>query len=1091
MVQPGNPANGELQNIKNSLNQLASTISAISQSQRSSAPSRGEQDRVNQQFRSIEQAIGDLNANFSNFRQEFSQPSEIAGLKTAIDQSYRDILSRIDQASSNAIDPSAYARVVESSHAEIIDQLRHVQSTMASNSPATDAISALVQGGYHDIGQKIVDLENAVSVANHNPYADELVQIKDQLALLDQSVATLSTQEAEKPAVDLTSVEMRLEEVNRAIVAMSSVSQDTDNLDRIEARLIELSREMDTLTSQEPTAANEFPEFGKLEDHFRETNNALREIETRLQTQMSVPQSDAGIDNVSAELTKLGDKIDNLSVFSQGDNAEAGSTGSDPALLSRLDELVDRVEQLRVPTSGESSIEESELLRSLQGQVVGISRQLENFQMPDFSLDPITQSLGNIEQQLGASRDVSIEVAAGAAEEALRRVMDDMPSSSGGGSSEAIDGLQGDLRKLQETLSEAMHSDEHFAELKISLSDIAMRIGAVEASVNEITAATETTAPAVRTAVMASETVMKSEREMPVHAFAEERPTEEVSEQMSAGERLVKAARNIEKEVRQTLPKQEPQVAQEPSDIAMPDEQELDNDWRSEANEPELPDVGGPEMSPHELPHDIASDFNEPGSVVDVEGDRPLEPGEAAPDIAALVRQANERNKAGNFQEDNSGTDFLEAARKAAQAAAIEASAAEAEANAEKPQKSGRLTGSLKAIMGKRKKSVLMAIVAALLLTAAVPLVKNFMPDSGQVELADAEFAAQAELTALAEDETAVEEPVTVVTDVAQEQTATVVEQPQASLNELQESPSLEQTYSVASATQNPFDFAKVDFVSDPLKIAAEQNDPAAIFEIGRRYTNGIGTEKNLEEAARWYKHAANLGYVPAQYLIGNFSEKGVGVSKDRTIAEAWYEQAAENGHVVAMHNLAVMNATPDPVSGQQDLAKAHKWFVKAAEHGVRDSQVNAGIFYAKGTSGPVDLVESYKWFAVAAKSGDTDAAEKRDFIADAMRPDQLEEARKLVDDWKQTEPDPAVNKVSVPDSWKSADDKFAVLSDQNSIAQAQVLLAKMGFDVGPADGVLGQKTRDAIRNFRAKSGLSVNDNLDVEFMETLKAVSI
>ena len=288
-----------------------------------------------------------------------------------------------------------------------------------------------------------------------------------------------------------------------------------------------------------------------------------------------------------------------------------------------------------------------------------------------------------------------------------------------------------------------------------------------------------------------------------------------------------------------------------------------------------------------------------------------------------------------------------------------------------------------------------------------------------------------------------------------------------------------------------PFDFEKVNFVSDALKIAAEQNDPAAIFEIGRRYTNGIGTEKNLEEAARWYSHAANKGYVPAQYLIGNFNEKGIGVPKDRTLAEAWYEQAAENGHVVAMHNLAVINATPDPLTGEPNFEKAIKWFAKAAEYGVRDSQVNLGIFLAKGSGVPVDLVEAYKWFAIAAKSGDKDAAQKRDFIADAMRPDQMEVARKLVDDWKQREPDAVANLVSVPESWKSNEDKFAVLSDQNSITQAQLLLNKIGFNVGPADGVLGQRTRDAIASFRAKSGLKVNERLDVEFMETLKAVSI
>ena len=82
---------------------------------------------------------------------------------------------------------------------------------------------------------------------------------------------------------------------------------------------------------------------------------------------------------------------------------------------------------------------------------------------------------------------------------------------------------------------------------------------------------------------------------------------------------------------------------------------------------------------------------------------------------------------------------------------------------------------------------------------------------------------------------------------------------------------------------------------------------------------------------------------------------------------------AAENGNVVAMHNLAVLHASPGKLSDQPDMAKAFKWFSQAAEHGVRDSQVNAGIFYTNG-AGPdgVDLVEAYKWLRLSA----TDAAD-------------------------------------------------------------------------------------------------------------------
>ncbi|MEM9280174.1 MAG: SEL1-like repeat protein, partial [Pseudomonadota bacterium] len=511
-----------------------------------------------------------------------------------------------------------------------------------------------------------------------------------------------------------------------------------------------------------------------------------------------------------------------------------------------------------------------------------------------------------------------------------------------------------------------------------------------------------------------------------------------------------------------------------------------------------LPEMPAPNLAPEQMQEAYPGNENFQPAGGEIEEDTIIEPGSSGPDLADLVKQASQRSKTMASREEGvSGTDFLAQARKAAQAAALEASVAEAEAEAAaaKPQKSKNLLGALPSLITKRKKAIVIAAAAALLIAIAVPLVSKFAFNSNPVDATENAATSQYQepLASLAENTDISQDRVSLVSDFVEEETDVSYTEPEVQEATL-ESPevSTEQTASISAPVEPlPFELSKIDFVSGALKAAAEQNDPAAVFEIGRRLTNGIGTAKNLEEAAKWYEHAANLGFIPAQYLIGNFNEKGIGVEQDRILAEAWYEQAAESGHVIAMHNLAVLNASPDPATGKNNLEKSYKWFAKAAEHGVRDSQVNLGIFLAKGTGVPVDLVESYKWFSIAAKSGDADAGQKRDFIADAMRPDQLEEARKRVENWKQIEPDAAANDVSIPDSWKNEEDKLALLTDQNSIAQAQTLLTKLGFDPGPADGVMGKKTRDAIAAFRAKSGLSVNDHLDIEFMETLRAVSI
>ena len=1226
------PSDSGMGNIKANLDQLAAKISNLTQMQQNNSQPRSEYEQLKQQLQLVARSVGELQNGFSSLQQKSVQSNHILGLKDAIDQNYHEILSRMEMGAKSDIDPNAYAQVVESSHAEILAQIKQIQAEMNASSVSPENLIGTVESGYLDVSSKIEQLANQLNQIDQPQANEELVAIRSQLDTLGGSVEALAAREVELPVPDFSNVEMRLEEVNRAIVALSSVDQGTDNLERIEARLIELSRELEPLKAAEAHAKGAEPDFSGLENHFLETNNTLREIEARLTGQMNDDGPAVGalsdelkllsdkVDNISvaagseftSELKALGDKVDNITVVSgTGDQEE------NPALLQRLDELVERVEQLKDPQIKAEDGSETALLQSLQEQVLGISEQLGSFNASGLSLDPVTDGLGNLEQQVGtgfeniqgqlqsnfgnieqqlsASRDISIELAAGAAEEAVRRVMQEFPMGGSSADNEAINALQQDLQKLHETLSPSANNEIVFDELKDTMANIADRIASLETNVQDMMTSAnampaaalmggavsethyadtgfaqpeatqmpqptpipepvvdqqqdyveavpqEQQIPEQDVSLVPSDTVMLESapveeagynapepheheavpqpyeaQPMPVaetmgtpeyhyeQGSAEAEHYEKPESEMSAGERLVRAARLAENERQRAKQNYQDEFATRKPDAGYQAVEAQLEPAMAQEHAQQLPDMAAPEMAPAEIPETVSEHQPAVVSPPEVAEDAPLEPGSDGPDLASLVRRANERSKSvSSRQEAGSGTDFLAAARKAAQAAAQEASAVEAEEQPETEQKSKSLLGSLPSLLGRKKKALVIAAATALLLAFAMPIVSKFAvtgDDSANIaQVTVDEQQTGPELAALETDEPE-RERVTVVSDFAEEDASPELEQVIPADEELPAGVSNEYTASVAAPAtvslgvpefENPFDFGKVNFVSDALKIAAEQNDPAAIFEIARRYTNGIGTEKNLEEAAKWYEHSANLGYVPAQYLIGNFNEKGIGVAKDRTLAEAWYEQAAENGHVVAMHNLAVINASPDPATGRSNHEKAIKWFSKAAEYGVRDSQVNLGIFLAKGTGVPVNLVEAYKWFAIAAKSGDDDAAQKRDFIADAMRPDQLEGARKLVEDWKQAEADAVANRVNVPASWKSEEDKHAVLTDRNSIAQAQLLLNKIGFDVGPADGVLGQRTRDAITSFRAKSGLAVNDRLDVEFLETLKAVSI
>ena len=82
-------------------------------------------------------------------------------------------------------------------------------------------------------------------------------------------------------------------------------------------------------------------------------------------------------------------------------------------------------------------------------------------------------------------------------------------------------------------------------------------------------------------------------------------------------------------------------------------------------------------------------------------------------------------------------------------------------------------------------------------------------------------------------------------------------------------------------------------------KLAAG-NDPSDGFMFGLCLANGFGVTQNLEEAARYFKLAADQGSVWAQIRYARCLEIGSGVAKDISQALNYYEQAANSKDFVA-----------------------------------------------------------------------------------------------------------------------------------------------------------------------------------------------
>lgn len=443
-----------------------------------------------------------------------------------------------------------------------------------------------------------------------------------------------------------------------------------------------------------------------------------------------------------------------------------------------------------------------------------------------------------------------------------------------------------------------------------------------------------------------------------------------------------------------------------------------------------------------------------------------LEPGSGAPDVKKILERlrADERAYAGTQRPVDEGqkADFIAAARRAAQAAAIESDQAERELN-----------GTSGSVLKRHRRPIVMAVGAVLLAIASYPLAMTYFATTGGNQTAT------------------VAKP---VASPAKPATPTVAKPaPQASAPlfvpaapPAGEAASFKANDQATTAAIKPAVAIDVPegLTPESLASAAKSADPLALFEIGTRYSDGRGFPVDMKEAARWYGLSADQGFAPAQYRLASLYEKGSGVGRDVVKAKQLYGQAAEKGNASAMHNLAVLLASG--TDGTPDYKAAATWFEKAAELGVRDSQFNLGILYARGNGVALDLQKSYTWFAIAARQGDTDAAAKRDDVAAALKPEQMAAARAQVEAWQAKPMDTASNTADLPDEWVGEATKTASVDMTKAVRNIQAILNNNGFDAGEPDGRLGLQTTKAIKAFQTSIGHTPTGEITDELVREL-----
>ena len=925
-------------------------------------------------------------------------------------------------------------------------------------------------------------------------------------------------------------LDLRLDEITRAIAASNNraptPSIDPRMIERLEDRIASIGAQIGHISAASALQSEPTDEIvGRLEalsNRIEEMASArtASNLEERLdqlsqlieQQQQPFPQPDLTdhLLDISRKIdaldqgtvsNSLADRLDHLARMIGEIEQPAPAPAIDDRALRTLDERLAMIAE-RLDETSRAPAADTVSLRGLEEQIAHLSGLIGNVsQMSAPAVDgEVTERISRLEDYVATSDEYIIEAARQAAEAVMENFSrNGMQGGVSAPQLETITALADNLRHLEDLSRDNEHrTQKTFDSLQDTLLQIADRLDSLHHDADEPPARYVETAPNI---------VREAQ---PAQQFA-----------YTGEDDLLDAPADLPPLFGNDADRSEPDLVAELDVTAYATEHK--------ASKPSLLAGLGKKLIPGQKKQpsepaarqvlDPTPTIDPVGIIPDDDANELLEPGTGAPDVRKILERVR-ASKMGNGADiaapaDGERTDYIAAARRAAQAAAQDAGNTQSTSGGSKAAKDGASAFS------RYRRPILLAAGAVLLAVMSMPLVRtltqgNENPPAIETtspvtdDASAVGAAATPEVTADApvSSDPAIENvaPLAPLTPLDEELSTEEASTPGAPMDTL-ETPAEPATGTDAAPIRNVTpDEAVTDEGTNAaqatpaaaayevpaaispasLSKAAAEGDPLALFEIGARYTEGRGVDADLKEAARWYGLSADKGFAPAQYRVANLYEKGTGVQQDLNKAMEYYELAAAQGNAAAMHNLAVLFASG--AAGTQDYGRASEWFIQAAEHGVPDSQFNLAILYARGNGVPQSFEDSYKWFAIAAKDGDKDAAQKQEEVARALTPEQLSKAKAAVEAWKPKPLDVDANAVNVPDEWVGKGTSTGSIDMKKAIQNVQAILNKNGFNAGTADGVIGAKTVSAIKAFQTSVGQKPTGEIDDALVKELLA---
>jgi peptidoglycan hydrolase-like protein with peptidoglycan-binding domain len=177
----------------------------------------------------------------------------------------------------------------------------------------------------------------------------------------------------------------------------------------------------------------------------------------------------------------------------------------------------------------------------------------------------------------------------------------------------------------------------------------------------------------------------------------------------------------------------------------------------------------------------------------------------------------------------------------------------------------------------------------------------------------------------------------------------------------------------------------------------------------------------------------------------------------------------------------------------QGDFSVARTILLPYADAGNRDAQYLVGKMRANGDGTLQDYVPAHKWLNLAAADGHREARRLRDKISARMTTGQLAEAQREARNFSPRPLPTGVVASKVKLKGAAAIPRRAApktTARREVIRDIQSYLSELGYDPGPADGVMGARTRTAMRAYQSHSGLAVSGQPS-ESLRTALAVDL